>query len=633
MAGPSGPRTAWKHRYLLVLAFSGCVPWDSPLSMVLHEQRHIRVRAPSMLPPVPIPPIPPPTTVLEPPPPGTVPSEMTLDDAIRVGLANSGVVRVLTGVTATSSGNTIYDAAISNTDIDFQSGVFNPVFTLQNPFGRFETPVAVPAPNLPAEARIGGDRVDNADLNINLLQRTITGGTFSLDVLNNASRFRPNVAILSPQDRYSAGLSLTQPLLQGAGVARNLAPIVIARINTERSFFQYKASVQDLVRGIIEAYWAIVFARTDVWARRQQVEQGKVAYERAEARQRQGFGNAAEVAQTRLALANFRVSLIGSEANMLLREDALRNILGMSPSEPVSILPMTPPETSRLVPDWAALLRLAEQRRPDILELKLIIEADRQALLIASNQALPQLDVTGLYRWNGLEGETPGGDRLSSRRGQFTDSSIGINFSVPLGLRSARANLRRADLVLLRDQANLQQGLHNASHLLSLSVRNLAQYFAQYETLKVTREAASVNLEQQLAEFRTGRAIFLNVLQAISDWGNSVSNEAQTLSLYNTELANLERQTGTILETHGVRFFEERFLSVGPTGRLTAPWAYPAALDPSPNAPRYPISAEPAEAALEREKPGLPVEPEAPPDPLLPEALPFEANPAPGDPM
>ena len=192
---------------------------------------------------------------------------------------------------------------------------------------------------------------------------------------------------------------------------------MIARINAERSFFQYKDSVQELVRGIIEAYWAVVFARTDVWARRQQVEQGQVAYDRAEARRRQGFGNAAEVAQTRVALANFRVSLIGAEANLLLREDALRNILGLSPSEPRSIVPMTPPLTTRIEPEWDDLLRLAEQRRPDIIELKLIIEADEQALLLARNQALPQLDVSTLYRWNGLEGETPIGSPHRVRPG------------------------------------------------------------------------------------------------------------------------------------------------------------------------------------------------------------------------
>src|SRR5207244_6145106 len=132
---------------------------------------------------------------------------------------------------------------------------------------------------------------------------------------------------LNPQGRSALTLSYTQPLLQGAGIEVNVAPIVIARINTERSYFQLKDSVQELVRGVIDAYWAVVFARTDVWARRQQVEQGSFAYALAEAKRRSGSGTAGEEAQARTALANFKAALIGSEANLLQREAALRNIL------------------------------------------------------------------------------------------------------------------------------------------------------------------------------------------------------------------------------------------------------------------------------------------------------------------
>src|SRR5205814_252981 len=137
-------------------------------------------------------------------------------------------------------------------------------------------------------------------------------------------------------------------------------------------------------------------------------------------------------------------------------------------------------------------------------------------------------------------------------------------------------------------------------HVLAGNVRNLAQFYEQYKAFRETRAAARVNLEQQLAEYRVGRAIFLNVLQAITDWGNAVSAEAQSLSQYNTELANLERQTGTILETHGVRFTEERFRSIGPLGRCAEPRCYPSSVVPGPNASRYPTSSEPIEAILDR---------------------------------
>ena len=83
---------------------------------------------------------------------------------------------------------------------------------------------------------------------------------------------------------------------------------------------------------------------------------------------------------------------------------------------------------------------------------------------------------------------------------------MGVNFSVPLGLRKDRASLRKAELIVRRDRANLEQGLHSAAHTLAESVRNLAQFWEQYLAFKETNTAARINLEVQLAQFKAGRA-------------------------------------------------------------------------------------------------------------------------------
>jgi hypothetical protein len=82
------------------------------------------------------------------------------------------------------------------------------------------------------------------------------------------------------------------------------------------------------------------------------------------------------------------------------------------------------------------------------------------------------------------------------------------------------------------------------------------------------------------------------VLLAINDWGTAVNNEYQSLVQYNTELARLERQTGTILETHGVRFIEERYGSIGPLGRFADRQCYPSDICPGPNSESAPIPPE-----------------------------------------
>ena len=359
-----------------------------------------------------------------------------------------------------------------------------------------------------------------------------------------------------------------------------------------------KDAVQQMVRGVIQAYWDLVFARTDLWVRQQQVTQGQQALERAERLLQVGMGDMGNVAQARSSLASFRAALISAEANVLQSEATLRNILGMPPSDGRRLVPVTPPATERLDVDWGRIVDLAAQQRPDLIELKLILEADQQQLILAQNQALPRVDAVAVYTWDGLQGRTPDQALLASRPGEFTGWQLGVNFSVPLGLRQARAGLRQQELVIMRDRANLEQGFHNATHLLAARYRNLASYYDQYQAFREARAAAKVNLDVQEAEFRANRTIYLNVLQAITNWGNAIASEAQSVTLYNTELANLARDTGTILEVHGIRFAEERYGSIGPLGRAFAERCYPKDMRPSPNIEQYPTTSEPAENAF-----------------------------------
>jgi outer membrane protein TolC len=556
-------------------------------------QSTIKVRDPSQLPHQPIPDVPPPATVSN-PETGLPDRYLSLDEAIRIALANSEVVRVLAGVTAVSSGRTIYDPAIANNQVDDKQSRFDPTLQIDNGWNRSESPLIVPNPY-----RVDGIRQDEYRFETALSKTTVYGGTARLGVLANPF-WGPQEIRKTPS---ALDLSYTQPLLQGGGWAVNRVPIVLARIDAERSYFQFKDSVQELVRGVIEGYWSLVAARTDVWARQRQVEQAQFAFDRAQAALEVHIENASVAAQARVSLLNFRTSLVAAQNAVLDREAALRNLLGLPPMDGQRIVPISPPTTQREPFAWPTLLELAEERRPDLVELKLILEADQQLLLQVRNAAYPQLDAVGRYRWNGIEGELPDGTYLRSQPGQFTDWTLGVNFSVPLGLRQGRASLRSQELVIARDRANLQQGLHAVTHDLALSLRTIEQAWAQYDLAKQTRDAARLNLNLQIENYLAGRSQFINALLAINDWGNAISSEAQYLSLYNAELANLERQTGTILEAHGVRFYEERFCTLGPLGELGRGRQFPSSLPPGENTPRYPEDQRPAEEAFNLENP------------------------------
>jgi len=576
------------HPWLIfVLLATPAVRAESYLPWIKPEQTRICVRHPSQLPHVALPEMPRPATVVDLQWDGP-PRNLSLDEAIRTALSNSEVIRVLAGVTAVRSGSTIYDVAIANAAIDVAQGRFDPNLSVNNLWSRTEPPSLFPGPST---------RTDAYSLDFELAQTNLAGGVWALGLGDNT--VRPGFPPLDAETRTGLDFSYTQPLLRGGGRAANQVPIVLARIDTERSYFQYKSSVQQLVRDVIGAYWDLVSARTVLWARQQQVDQAQFALDRAVAEEAAELLNAGEVSQARVSLANFKSTLISAKAAVLQSEAALRSIMGLPAYDPQRLTPVTPPSDEQLAVDWESIVGLAEQYRPDIIELKLVLEADQQNQIQARNLALPQLNAFGLYRWNGVEGVLPVGDRLVTPLGTTGDWTLGINFSVPLGLRASRAQLRQTELIIARDRANLQQTLLTASHILAANLRNLDQFYEQYQATQETRAAAETNLQAQIARYNQGLIQYIVVLQAIVSWGDAVSAEAQLLSLYNAEQANLELQTGTILETHDVFFYEERYASLGPLGCMGPQKCYPRAKRPTDNADLYPVGDEPAEEFFE----------------------------------
>lgn len=624
-----------QYALLLILCAPGIaagqqVPEEDELTPFLKpEQCVIRSRPAEQLRPLPGPlPTPPPTVSV--PHPDATELRITLDDAIRMALQNAEVIRVLVGNGAVSQGQTIYDPAIAHTDIDRQISAYDPVFSANNTFNRSSRAIADPVLE-----RFNGSTSNGYSTDVGVTQRNLAGGQASFGVRNDWSRTGPR-GVLNPQNQPSIELSYTQSLLAGAGVRANRVPILLARIDTERSFFRFKDSIQELTRSVIEGYWNLVFARTDLWARERQVEQAQTAFDRARVQQEVGLADIGAVSQRRVALANFRANLISARANLLDREAALKNVIGVPPNDGIRLIPVTSPTRELIEFDWQQLVNTANTYRPDLIELKLVLDADEQRLLQSRNFAQPNLDAVALYRWNGVSGQLPTGRTIRSGVHESGDWTLGVNFSVPVRLRASRASLRSAELLLSRDRANLKQGQHAATHEIATSLRGLAATFSQYEAFVETREAAFVFLQQQGARRNFGLADFLVVLQAINDWGNAVSSEARTLTQYNAQLALLERQTGTILDTHGIRFCEEKFCSLGPLGRHGSGSMYPRSLDPQENTARYPDSGKPAEAFFDLDRyPRAPgrrgdaYEPPSVPRNPRPEALPQPDTPQP----
>ena len=217
-----------------------------PAQLRVDEQRRIRCPDPSMESRYRRPSTPAPVTVAS---PDIAANErlLPLDEAIGMALRYSEVMRVLTGTAASSSGLTIYDTAIATTAVDRSVGRFDPVFLANSAFRHNETPFAAPDPGDPLRALIRDRAVGGTDVSAALSQQNRFGGTAEMALRDRWDRTGagpPGSGSLDPTHSPSFELSYTQPLLEGFGRLANNAPIVIARLQADQSYFQFKDSVQ-----------------------------------------------------------------------------------------------------------------------------------------------------------------------------------------------------------------------------------------------------------------------------------------------------------------------------------------------------------------------------------------------------
>lgn len=535
---------------------------------------------------------------------------LSLQDAIRIGLDNSEVVRVIslgaqgipiggfeptalnTGAgagiaSALGSGTlaTIYDPAIQETQIANALADFDTNFSTSLLWGKSSTPFN----NSINAGTFTGARFpvvfnqDQFQFQTGLQKRSATGAL--LGITHNINWLYTNAPSNATPSAYTTNLqlSITQPLLGSAplaggapgtpvGLEANRAPIVIARLNADAAVWRFKADVMAEVRSIEQQYWGLAQTHVQLWASEKSVELAEEILKREQSELEVGRGTVADVAEAQQRLEQFRLDLVTRTSEVLTTERQLRNILGLPPADDRRIVPVSAPTEARLEPDWDASLAQMLTFQPDIVNQQLLVRQSELNLLIARNQLLPQLNLNALYQFNGLGSQLDEAmgvmtgkqilavdPRISNlQRGaalnalpglynNFQQWQVGLTLQMPLGMRAPLANVRSSQYALLRQRAFLQQIVHQTTHSLARFFLEVDANYKQFKTASRFRAAAAQRLEAQRAFYEEGRITIDRYLDAVSQFASAVAQEAQYKTSYNIAIVVLEESKGTLL--------------------------------------------------------------------------------------
>ena len=198
-------------------------------------------------------------------------------------------------------------------------------------------------------------------------------------------------------------------------------------------------------------------------------------------------------AANRLYEADARMK--GSLADVLSAEHRLRRLLGLPLNDGQFLTPIDRPSEAKLIPDWESSLLESLANRPELRRQKWEIRSLELQLTAAKNLSRPRLDFVSQYKINGFgdhllgqeddDGLTDAGYNSayeSLTQGDNTGWGTGLQFSMPLGLRLARAQVRNYELRLRKARAVLQEQEVEVARELNNAVLEMDRWYLLAES-------------------------------------------------------------------------------------------------------------------------------------------------------
>ncbi len=426
-----------------------------------------------------------------------------------------------------------------------------------------------------------GSRAVQADFGVS--RKLETGGTVSVDL--SASRtltdqpinfFDANAGSFSLASyAIRPTLTLSHPLLRGAGLKVNRADINRARIAVSQAEASRQVTAQDLVRDIISAYWDLLFAHRDLENKRRSVELAQRQLERTRALVSAGRLSPVDAKAVEQALAQRESDVINAENSLLNASLDLRTLMGesLADQDTLGVLPMTDPIVKPRPVDTKAVLEQALGTNPQIRQLQLGIESRRIDELVAANNRLPQLDVSGNFTPQGrsidsvpdqatgapgAQGSWPEAFRNifsdDIREGLLADWALSGTISLRWDVqnRGPKGQHEAAVLQIERAEVQLEQARQQVAAGVIRAANGLRTAAKVMDVSDISLELARENLQAEQARFEVGRSTNYDVLQRLDEVDSAAGSALSAQISYLKTLVQLQALTGEILPAYGI---------------------------------------------------------------------------------
>ena len=439
-----------------------------------------------------------------------------------------------------------YEPRIAKEQVTSALGRFDPVFDLTarreetSQRSAFDTGVRLPVRRV--------NRLDN--FSAGLSGATSIGLTYDLGLgarngLGIFNEFTDDIAT-------TASLTLTQPLLRGAGTAANLAQVRIARNNVLVSEWALKSRIIDIITTTTFVYNELHLAHENLRVAGRSRELARQLFSDNEARVKIGVMSPLDVTEARAEVAAREEGVILAQRTVLDNENLLKQLVTNDIERLLDVrVEIATPRSPAFRADVPAGIREALALRPDYRQSILDLERRHITLAFSKNQVLPRFDLTGSLALLGFENDFGTSlSRVGSR--DQTAWTVGAIISIPIPNRDARGAANAARLEVAKALVALQA----LEQEIVVDVDNASgQIITSRQRIVSTAESSRLALESLDAgqeRLKAGTGTTFVVLELQKKLIEAEAAQLRARADYNKAVSEYQRQTGTALREHGV---------------------------------------------------------------------------------
>jgi outer membrane protein TolC len=387
---------------------------------------------------------------------------------------------------------------------------------------------------------------------VSFADTVITGGTVAANYSLERGYFLPAYTEPDPAFGSSVSLTVTQPLLNGAGTDYNRAAIESAKLGVTISKLNFKSAVLTMILNVETTYYNLLFQREQYKVQLEELKQAQQLLDENTIRRETGVQTDLDVMNAQAGVAAAKNLLILDEQAVHNSEDDLLQLLGdrqFSMAVGETHFPFVgEPDVS-----FDRSYKLARDDGPNLAVAQATIDQFKLAALKAKRSMLPTLNLNGGLGYNSYA-STAGQSFTGSWSGY--NWTAGVTLSVPWGLTAGRAAYRQAVAGVRSQEVAYDQADQNLVVGVRAAVRAVQTSIASVRSSAENTKFAQKAYELTKAQFDAGLATSYLVLQSQNTLETARVSELQAKVNLLSAIANLRFLEGSSLQLYRINLPE-----------------------------------------------------------------------------